>query len=114
MYKEAVVNTPLFETKVRIIYTDNLNKVSKKYWNEESASFVGGVTYNMPDKDMVLMAFKNPVCRRLVVHECVHACNIIFLKKGIMLDYENDETQAYLTDWLYNECERYLNKWSNE
>jgi len=35
-----------------------------------------------------------------IVHEAVHACNTIFINKGVKLDLRNDETQAYLTDWI--------------
>ncbi len=38
-----------------------------------------------------------------ITHEAVHACNFIFNLKGIRLDSNNDEPQAYLTDWITRE-----------
>lgn len=36
----------------------------------------------------------------IVAHEIVHAVNILFDKKGIKHDINNDEPQAYLTGYL--------------
>lgn len=38
-----------------------------------------------------------------IAHEAVHCCNLIFMHKGIRLDRDNDEPQAYLTDWIVKE-----------
>jgi hypothetical protein len=35
-----------------------------------------------------------------ISHEAIHTCNTIFRDKGIKLDVDNDEPQAYLVDWL--------------
>lgn len=35
------------------------------------------------------------------VHECVHIVNMIFNARGLKLDSNNDEFQAYLTGWLF-------------
>lgn len=34
-------------------------------------------------------------------HELIHAINNTFYNKGIQLDTENDEPQAYLMSWLF-------------
>jgi len=39
-----------------------------------------------------------------VVHECVHLTNGLFLDRGIILDPNNDEPQAYFTGWAFNQC----------
>ena len=50
-----------------------------------------------------------------ICHESVHACNVLFRDKGIELDLNNDEPQAYLTDWIMKEVYKtYLKFRKNE
>ncbi len=35
-----------------------------------------------------------------ICHECVHATNMLFERKGIELDYNNDEAFAYFSSYL--------------
>lgn len=46
----------------------------------------------------------------IIAHEIVHIINYIYLDIGIHLDRENDEHQAYLTGWLFNEIEKFINQ----
>lgn len=45
-------------------------------------------------------------CRRResVIHECVHAATWLLNDRGIPISYENDESLAYLTDFLCKKC----------
>jgi hypothetical protein len=43
-----------------------------------------------------------------LVHECVHAANMVLDHKGIPMNLENDESQAYLVEWLFENCLRAL------
>lgn len=43
-----------------------------------------------------------------LVHECVHATNMILDHKGIPMSLENDESQAYLVEWIFENCFRVL------
>ena len=44
----------------------------------------------------------------LIAHEIVHVINYIYLDCGIELDRVNDENQAYLTGWLFEEIEKII------
>lgn len=39
-----------------------------------------------------------------LVHECVHVANMILQVIGANADFTNDETQAYLTAWIFSKC----------
>lgn len=39
-----------------------------------------------------------------LVHECVHAANYLFEQKGIRISTKNDEAQAYLVQWIFDNC----------
>jgi hypothetical protein len=43
-----------------------------------------------------------------VVHEAVHIVNMIFQEKGIAPDLENDEVQAYLTEFIADKISKML------
>jgi hypothetical protein len=43
-----------------------------------------------------------------LVHESVHAANLILDFKGIPISLENDETQAYLIEWIFENCYKVL------
>lgn len=39
-----------------------------------------------------------------LVHECVHAANALFTMKGVKISTKNDEAQAYLVQWIFDNC----------
>lgn len=43
-----------------------------------------------------------------ISHEIVHAVNFIYLSRGIKLDLNNDEPQAYLTGWAMGITTKFL------
>jgi len=36
-----------------------------------------------------------------LVHECVHAANYTLESRGVKSDFNNDEPQAYLVEWIF-------------
>ena len=46
----------------------------------------------------------------LIIHEVVNIVNRIFEFKGVKLDTSNDETQSYLTEYIFNEIWKRVNK----
>lgn len=45
-----------------------------------------------------------------LAHECLHIANMILHARGITIDTENDEVQAYLLGWLMKKCLGFKNK----
>lgn len=43
-----------------------------------------------------------------LTHECIHACNFTLGPRGVKISTKNDEAQAYLTQWIFNECYKSL------
>lgn len=42
-----------------------------------------------------------------LVHECVHAAHVLMRHRGIKQDLNNDEPEAYLTEWIFQRCMDY-------
>ena len=58
------------------------------------------------EKVLHVVLQKDKITPSLIVHETVHLVNAIFNFKGVKLDTENDESQAYLTEFIFNEISK--------
>ncbi len=58
----------------------------------------------------IYMAVRPDVTLKVLVHEAVHVVNYIFNDCGQKLDSYNDEVQAYLTEYIFQQAYEYLNK----
>lgn len=90
-----------------MIIDGDLSWIEKKF-NTPSLKSYGAVT--LKDESQYrhyVVAFE---CDDLsiVAHEIVHVINYIYLDCGIHLDRENDEPQAYLTGWLFQQIEQFF------
>jgi hypothetical protein len=47
---------------------------------------------------------------RVLVHECIHVAQWILDKKWIKTGIKNTEVLAYVTDWIYNEFLKKIEK----
>lgn len=56
-----------------------------------------------------IVAFNGYPSNKVIAHEVVHLVNRIFLDRGVRLDPVNDEPQAYLTGYLVEQIEKFLN-----
>ncbi len=45
-----------------------------------------------------------------LVHESTHVANMIFGMRGQAIDVNNDEAQAYLIQWVFQQCKQALKK----
>lgn len=54
------------------------------------------------------IAFIDSFTPGVIAHEALHATHFIFKDRHIDCDLENDEPQAYLLEWIVNECHKFL------
>lgn len=107
--KEKTINIPIFGGTLKIIFCDDLEEVSKKY-NTYSLSNYGAVTIKNESKfNEYIVAFES-YDNSLIAHEIVHIINYLFLDVGVQLDRINDETQAYLTGYLFKKIQKFIKK----
>ena len=60
------------------------------------------VSFSEENKALYVVFDKNKMTPSLIVHETVHIVNRLFIFKGVELDAKNDETQAYLTEYVFD------------
>lgn len=64
----------------------------------------------MGDNRMFLVWYKKDIDIGVLVHECVHIVNFIFNTVGVKLDSDNDEHQAYYTQFVFEALHKLLIK----
>lgn len=105
--KEKTIDIPIYFGKLTIIITDSWSKVNLLYNTKIDSKLYDAVVFEIKDNDEYIVAIKK-VEWSIIAHEVVHIVNAIFLKCGIELDRHNDEPQAYLTGWIINEIDKFL------
>lgn len=60
-----------------------------------------------------VVCFKDRPKNCIIAHECVHLVNKLFKDRGQKLDIENDEAQAYMTGWFFDQIEKFFNNIEN-
>lgn len=120
MYKELRCSVPIYKTQLIIVNTDKASKL-KKYELDDyyEGMNIYASTHNQSLKNgnrygcRIVIVFNTKLLPKniitgVVAHESLHASNFIFDRKGIEVDRENDEPQAYLIQWIANKCYKLL------
>jgi hypothetical protein len=113
------LDIPLYKMRLHIVVTEDFKKdrevINKKYHQDfpEDYSFLGiserrsGHCFVMLNiekhkKNYSAKTWKEELLAT-IAHEAVHICNFVHIARGLKLDVNNDESQAYLTDWIFRE-----------
>lgn len=81
---------PIYDHYIHVMVEDEI---------EECSAYVSFFEEN---KVLYVVFDKNKITPSLIVHETVHLVNRLFIFKGVELDAKNDETQAYLTEYVFD------------
>lgn len=103
------INIPIYRSQLTMIFDKDLSYVEKKHKTSSLQNF-GAVTLKDESKYRNYVVAFEYSSGSIIAHEIVHIINYIYLDCGIELDRENDENQAYLTGWLFDEIYDFLNK----
>lgn len=106
--KSKIIHIPIYCGKLTIILDKDLSFVEKKYKTKSLKDF-GAVTLKDETKYRHYVVAFEYSYGSIIAHEIVHLINYIYLDCGIELDRVNDENQAYLTGWLFDEIHKFLN-----
>ena len=107
--RKTTIDIPIYCCKLTIILDKDLSYVEKKYKTKSLSDF-GAVTMRVPDRfGEYIIAFEYTE-GSIISHEIVHLKNYIYQDCSIELDKYNDEPEAYLTGWLFDQINNFLNK----
>lgn len=107
--KKKTIDIPIYCSKLTIILDTDLSYAEKKYKKKSLKDF-GAVTFKDKSKYRNYVVAFEYSSGSIIAHEIVHIINYIYIDCGIKLDRKNDEHQAYLTGWLFDEIDKFLNK----
>jgi len=88
---------PIYHQTLIVIQTDDFKAVEKQYGLDSTREYDGFVFKYNGD---IIVVFNYDVTYGIMVHEAVHIVNYIFSSVSMHLDTHNDETQAYLTEYV--------------
>jgi hypothetical protein len=108
--RKTTIDIPIYQCKLTIILDKDLSYVEKKY-GTKSLSDYGAVTLDEElEQRHFLVAFTDATHLSNIAHEIVHLKNAIYLACAMEVDRHNDEPEAYLTGWLFDQINNFLNK----
>lgn len=111
--KSKRIKVPIYGGELVIKLVKNWKKVNKKFGFEIGDDW-DGVTFRSIENNQYFcnVYFLGKPSISTMVHESVHAVNDIFKYRHAKLDIDNDEHQAYFTEWVFTQIENYFEEWT--
>ena len=112
MHKRKTIKIPIYFGYLNMILTDDFQAISDKYGFDMDMSGYEAITFVNEHRGVshFMVVFKPYTSLKTICHETVHLVNRIMKSRGIELSYLNDEPQAYLSGWVFDQCYKFLNK----
>lgn len=107
------IEIPIYCASLTMILDNDLSYIEKEYRSQykEYGSLEDAGAVTLKDKSKYrhyVVAFTDVEHLSNVAHEIVHIKNEIYLDCAMELDRNNDEPEAYLTGWLFDEIYKFL------
>ena len=108
---KKTVKIPIYFGNLIMIYSEDIDLLNKKY-NQNIVKGYDAVVFKTTAKcgfdEYVVVFLNNKITGAVIAHECVHLVNHIYIYRMMSLDQYNDEPQAYLTGWFFDQCEKFV------
>ena len=105
--KKYKIELPIYYGRITLLISKNLNFDTNHYLNINISEGIEAYSYKKKEHNYII-GIKKDVELYNIVHEIVHIVNFIYEDHGIKLSKSNDEHQAYLTGYLFNEIFKLL------
>lgn len=105
--KSKIIKIPILFGKIKVIYTTDTAYVLRLY--KKPLKYKDRTAFVFRHEDFYVACFSVKDLN-IIVHESVHIVNYIFEDTHIKPDVKNDELQAYLTAWVFDEINNFINK----
>lgn len=103
------IKIPIYRCTLTIILDKDLSYVEKKYKTKSLEDFGAVTLENKNHPRHYVVAFTDATHLSNIVHEIVHIKNYIYLACAMNSDVINDEPEAYLSGWLFDQINNFLN-----
>ena len=105
--KKYKIKLPIYYGKITLLISKNLIFDSNHFLNINISEGIEAYSYKKEAHNYIIGIKKNGGLYN-IVHEIVHIVNFIYEDHNIKLSKSNDEHQAYLTGYLFNEIYKKL------
>ena len=104
------VKIPIYYGDLIIIKCNDWKEVNKKYKKKKKKTFEAIVFKYDTKKGYTkyVAAFSKKPTGATIAHEVTHLVNHIFIDRVMQLDPYNDEPQAYLTGWFFEQIDNFF------
>lgn len=97
--KGKKIRVPIFNEVIRL-YIGNVDKVAKAYNCGDVSEYDA---FCFREKGRYIAIFRKKLKPSIIVHEATHLANMILTDIGHKIDGDNDEVQAYLLQWIFEQ-----------
>lgn len=111
-FKTKTIDIPIYFGELTMVLIDDWAELRKIHpeQNIEDCFCAVVFTDEKPEVCQYVVAFRGNPSGQTMAHESVHIVNALYLDRRMRLDPVNDEPQAYLTGWVFNEIEKFLDE----
>lgn len=107
--RKKTIRIPIYECDLTIILDKDLYYVENKYKTKSLSNF-GAVTLKDESKYRhYVIGFTDATHLSNIAHEIVHLKNSIYIDCAMDVNRYDDEPEAYLTGWLFDQINDFLN-----
>lgn len=106
--RQETIDIPIYGCKLTLILDKDLSYVQETYKTKSLEDFGAVVLKNDKEYRHYIVAFTDKDHLSNIVHEIVHIKNNIFIDCGVECDRFNDEPEAYLSGWLFDQIYEFL------
>lgn len=107
--RKKTIRIPIYECDLTIILDKDLSYVQRKYKTKDLSNFGAVILDDEAGYRHFVVAFTDATHLSNIVHEITHLKNAISICCAWKLDVHSDEPEAYLTGWLFNQINDFLN-----
>ena len=104
MITKKIIKVPIYDYKITIIVSDTFEEANKLYPEMHQCS---ACVLESPTESVIVIP---PNQLGTLAHECVHLKNNIWTYIGYKPTSDNDEVDAYLIQYLFNEVYKVVDK----
>ena len=108
--RKKTIEIPIYCCTLTMILDDDLSYVEKKYKTKSLSSFGAVTLKDESNYRHYVVGFTDVNHLSNIAHEIVHLKNQIYIDCAMELDRYNDEPEAYLTGWLFDQINNFLKK----
>lgn len=119
MYIDTRVIFPLYDSlTLRIIICDDDDTIGKEIGEVDHEYFACAYRKNESSRELITVfnpkSHDNILTPGVITHEAIHIKNMVFDTVGIKADPNNDEPEAYLTEWIVNQIYKVFSQVNRE